>query len=67
MTNDKADKVTKELFQSLFSRYQNGLEISMTCSGFIFDCVHLLYYKCQMISFKLDRFSLAWIKAKKQK
>ena len=49
MTNDKADEVAKKLFQSLFFRYQNGLEISMTCSDFIFDCVNLLYYKCQMI------------------
>ena len=28
MTNDKADEVAKKLFQSLFFRYQNGLEMS---------------------------------------
>ena len=28
MINDKADEVTEELFQSLPSSYQNGLEIS---------------------------------------
>ena len=26
--------------------YQIGLETSMRVSDFIFDCVHLLYYKC---------------------
>ena len=31
-----------ELFQSLFSRYQVGLETSMKGSDFLFDCVH--YY-----------------------
>ena len=29
MINDKADEVIQELFQSLFSRYQIGLETSM--------------------------------------
>ena len=43
--NDKADKVIKELFKSLLSRYQIGLEKLMKGSEFVFDCVHLLYYK----------------------
>ena len=46
MINDKADKVLEELFQSLLSRYQIVLETSMKGSNFIFDSVHLLYYKC---------------------
>ena len=46
MINDKADGVIEELFQSLVSRYQIGLETSMRGSDFIFNCVHLLYYKC---------------------
>ena len=46
MINDKADKVTEELFQSLLFRYQVRLETSMGGSDFIFDCVHLLRYKC---------------------
>ena len=46
MSHDKADDVIKELFESLLSRYQIGLETSMNGSDFIFDCVNLLYYKC---------------------
>ena len=46
MINDKADEVVEELFQSFFSRYQIGLEMWMKGSDFVFDCVHLLYYKC---------------------
>ena len=45
MINDKANEVIKELFQSLVSRYQIGLEISMRGSDFIFDCVHWLRYE----------------------
>ena len=47
MIYDNGDEVIDEPFQSLLSRYQIGLEISMRGSDFIFDCVHLLYYKCQ--------------------
>ena len=46
---DKADKVIKELFDSLKNRYQNNLE-SMKCSEFVFDYVQLLYYKCHRIN-----------------
>ena len=49
MINDEADEVIKELFDSLKNRYQNNLE-SMTGSEFIFDYVHLLYYKCHKIN-----------------
>ena len=51
MINDKADdKVTEKLFKSLLNRYQNNLEISMEGSDFVFDYVHLLYYKCHKIN-----------------
>ena len=30
---------------SLLNRYQIRLEISMRCSDYIFDCVHLFYCK----------------------
>ena len=40
MINDKTDEVIEKLFQSLFSRYQIGLETSMKGSDFIFDCIH---------------------------
>ena len=51
MSHDKADEAIEERFQSFFSRCQIGLETSMKGSGFIFDCVNLLYYKCHEISF----------------
>ena len=36
MINGKADEVTEEIFQSLLSRYQIGLETSIKGSEFIF-------------------------------
>ena len=41
--NDREDEVIEELFQSLPSRYQIGLETSVKDCDFIFDCVHLLH------------------------
>ena len=49
MINDEADEVIKELFDSLKNKYQNNLK-SMTGSEFVFDYVHLLYYKCHKIN-----------------
>ena len=49
--NDKANKVIKKLFESLLNRYKTGLETSMS-GNFIFDRVHLLYYKRHKINFK---------------
>ena len=51
MIIDKADEVTEEPFQLVLSRYQVGLKKSKG-SSFIFDCVHLLSYKCYKINFK---------------
>ena len=45
LSNDNANEVTNELFESLLSRYQIGLETSVRWSDFIFDAVQLLYYK----------------------
>ena len=50
--NDKADEVIKKFFKSLLNRYQIKLGTSKRGSDFIFDCVHLLYYKCHKINFK---------------
>ena len=50
MIDDKADKVMEELFQFVLSRYRIGLETSMKGSAFVFDCVHLLCYKCHEIN-----------------
>ena len=49
MINDEADKVINEIFDSLKNRYQNNLE-SMEGIEFVFDYVHLLYYKCHKIN-----------------
>ena len=49
MINDRADEVIKYFFTSLKNRYQNDLE-SMKGSEFVFDYVHLLYYKCHKIN-----------------
>ena len=50
MMNDKADEVKDELFQSLPTKFQNGLETSMNVGDFIFDCIYLLHYKCHKIN-----------------
>ena len=49
MINDKANEVINEPFDSLKNRYQNNLE-SMKGSEFVFDYVHLFYYKCHKIN-----------------
>ena len=49
MMNNEADEVIKELFDSLKNRYQNNLE-TRKCSEFVFNYVHLLYYKCHKIN-----------------
>ena len=51
MTYDNANDIVDELFESLFSRYQIGLEASMRETNFIFDTVQL-YCKCYKINFK---------------
>ena len=49
MINDEANEVIKELFDPLRNRYQNNLE-SMKGIVFVFDYIHLLYYKCHKIN-----------------
>ena len=49
LMNDEANEVIKQLFKSLKNRYQNNLE-SMKGSEFVFNYVHLLYYKCHKIN-----------------
>ena len=56
MINDEAHEVIKELFGSLKNKYQNNLE-SIKGSEFVFDYVHLLYYKCHKINL-LSKFSI---------
>ena len=38
MINDKTDEFIEELFQSVLTMLKG--------TDFIYDCVHLLYYKC---------------------
>ena len=54
MVNKKADAVVEKLFESLLKRYQNNLEESMKGKEFVFDFVHLLYYKCHKINSNCD-------------
>ena len=50
MIYDNADELIKELFESRFNRYIIRLETSMRGCEFIFDCVHVLYYRCQKMN-----------------
>ena len=66
---DEADKVVKELFDSLKNKYQNNLE-SMKYSGFVFHYVYLFYYKCHKINPNHSSESYIdspdWMKTKKR-
>ena len=67
MAYDDKNEIIEELFDSLLSRYQIGLETQMRGLDFVSDCVNLLYYKCHKISFKCGGSyinSLEWIKSK---
>ena len=43
MASDNVDGVADELFESLFSRYQIGLETSMRGCDFIFNSVQVFH------------------------
>ena len=63
MINDEAD----EFINSLKNRYQNNLK-SVKGNEFVFDYIHLLYYKCHKINLNPCRSytgSPDWIKSKK--
>ena len=67
MAYDDANEVADEVFESLLSRYQISLEISMKGSDFIFDLVKLLRYKCYKINFKLGESILILQTGQKKK
>ena len=46
----ETDEIIKKLFESIFYKYQEGLEKSMKGSEFNFDSVDLLYYKLDKVS-----------------
>ena len=63
--HNKVNDVVNELFKSLLSKYQDGLETSMKESDYIFDSVQLWYYKCHKVCSKRGRWyidSPDWIK-----
>ena len=45
IVNDRADYFIEQLFKSPQNRYQNSLEESIKSSEFVFNHVHLLYFK----------------------
>ena len=49
------NKVVNEIFESLLTRYQNNLEVSMRGSEFTFNAVQLLYCKFHKMNFKCGR------------
>ena len=68
MISDEADEVIKERFDWLKNRHENNLE-SMKGSDFVFNYVHLLYYKCHRIYLNRGGSDIGyphWIKNKKQ-
>ena len=63
-----SNKVVDELFDSLRSRYQGNLETTVRGSGFIFDSVQMMYYRCHKVSFRRTALyidSSEWIQKKK--
>ena len=64
MINDKAFEVVEELFESLINRYKNILETLIKSSEFVFDYLHLLYYKYHNIRGGSYIDSPGWIKNK---
>ena len=65
---NNVSEVVNELFESLLSRYQIGLETSMRESDFIFVLAELLHYKSHKINFNREGSHIDspdWIKKKK--
>ena len=50
MIYDKTDEVIVKRFELLLNRYEIGLKTSMKVSDFIFNSIHLLFYKCDKIT-----------------
>ena len=68
MIKDEADDIMEELFKLLQNRYGSNLEELIEVTEFVFDYVHLLYYKCHEIQPNRGESyidSPDWIKNKK--
>ena len=61
--NDEEDDISK----SFQNRYQNNLEKLMKSSKFVFNYVHLLYYKCYKINLNCGYIYRFYWLDKKQK
>ena len=55
MMGNETDKIIEKHFESLFQKYDEGLEEKMREREFVFDSIDLLYYNLYKIS--LNRFS----------
>ena len=69
MMGYETDEIIEELFESLFPKFQEGLEKSMKGSRFIFDSADLLYYHLLRTSLSRKGGSYIdspkWLKSKK--
>ena len=52
--HDESDEVIEELFDLRKNRYQINVEL-IKGSEFVFDYVHLLYYKCRRTNYSRGR------------
>ena len=52
--HDESDEVIEELFDLRKNRYQINVEL-IKGSEFVFDYVHLLYYKCRRTNYNRGR------------
>ena len=50
MNHNNVGEVIEEIFESIISSYQIGLQKSRKCYDFTFDCLNLLYYKSDKIN-----------------
>ena len=66
MINDKADEVKEEPCEPLLNRYEKSFEKLIKDSEFIFDYVHLLYYKGHEINLYRGRSYIRSQETKKQ-
>ena len=58
MPFENADEVLNQLFETLLWRNSNNLETSNRWSDFIFDSVHVFYYKYIKVKFRRDNLHI---------
>ena len=66
-----ANKIVDNLFEPLRYRFQGNLETLMRGSGFTFDSVQFMYYKCHKLNFRavilIQQFLLIFCILKRKK